>query len=253
MRKLIGIIIGLCVVLGTALAAVIPASAGTFSPAAPKPPAGWHATYSHNFATTPGLADWVVQPGGAAKVTSNTKKGAEFGLGITLTSADQWEEVISSDAVVGPTSFVQALVYIPPAKNGTTANWPAFWSSNQPWPSSGEDDMLEGQQGSSCFHTHYGATAATEINSASYCPKTHAQGVNWITVSTLRQNGHVRTWYDGDDLGLLPLPPTANDKLMFQTQSQAPGKQGQSNCPQCFGPLTVPSTAYLSRVSVYAP
>lgn len=234
-------------------AVILPAHAGAFAAAAPKAPGGWHATYSHNFADTPGLADWVVQPGGNAKVSVNEKPGGGNGLGITLTKSSQWSEVISSNAVIGPNSFVQALVYIPKAANGTTANWPALWSSNQPWPSSGEDDMLEGIQGSSCFHTHYGATAASEINSPSLCPKTHAAGTGWITVSVLRENGKATAWYNGVKLGTEPLPPTANERLMFQTQSHAPGKQGQSDCPQCFGPLTVPSTAYLSRVTVYAP
>lgn len=249
MRRL-GIIL---MALGLSLFLGLTLSAGSYAPGAPHAPAGWHVTYSHNFATTPGLADWVVQPGGSAEVSVSAKRGAQFGLGITLTSADQWEEAISSKAVIGPSSFVQALVFIPKAANGTTANWPALWSSNQPWPSSGEDDMLEGIQGSSCFHTHYGATATTEISSPSLCPSAHSGGTGWITVSVLRQNGHVTAWYNDAKLGTEPLPPTANEKLMFQTQSQAPAKQGQSDCPQCFGPLTVPTTAWLSRVTVSAP
>jgi hypothetical protein len=226
------------------------AHAGTYI--GPAAPAGWRITYQHNFATIPGLADWVVQPGANARIADYTHPGAEFGLGITLTAASQWEEVISSRAVVGPSSFVQGLIFIPRAASGVTANWPAFWTSNQPWPSSGEDDMLEGTRGNSCFGTHYGATAVTEISAAGGCAPTHAVGVGWVTVSALRENGEVTAWYGGVRIGTVPLPPTANERLQFQTQSQAPGKQGQSDCPQCFGPLTVPSTAYLSRVTVWS-
>jgi len=106
-------------------------------------------TYAHTF-TTQGMGDWLTQPGASAAVSVSSS----YGLGVT--GEDQWAEVISSNAVIGPNSFVRGLVYIPPGPNGYTANWPAFWSTGSPWPNNGEIDMLEGQAGRSCEQTHYG-------------------------------------------------------------------------------------------------
>ena len=83
-------------------------------------PAGYQVTYAHDF-TRQGMGDWVTQPGAGATVSVSSS----YGLGVKVTGEDQWAEVISSDAVIGPNSFVQALVYIPPGPNGSTANWPA--------------------------------------------------------------------------------------------------------------------------------
>src|ERR1700735_2936858 len=114
-------------------------------------PPGYQVTYAHKF-TTQGMGDWVTQPGASAAVSVSSS----YGLGVEVTGEDQWAEVISADAVIGPNSFVQGLVYIPPGPNGSTANWPAFWSTGSPWPKNGEIDMLEGQKGRSCEQLHYG-------------------------------------------------------------------------------------------------
>jgi hypothetical protein len=136
-------------VLAAGIAALGFFSAGGFnSPALAAPPfpdsvsapAGYQVTCAHNF-TTQGMGDWVTQPGAGATVSVSSS----YGLGVGVTGEDQWAEVISSDAVIGPNSFVQGLVYIPPGPNGSTANWPAFWSTGSPWPNNGEIDMLEGQ------------------------------------------------------------------------------------------------------------
>jgi hypothetical protein len=55
--------------------------------------------------------------------------------------------------------------------NGSTANWPAFWSTGSP-SNNGEIDMLEGQGGRSCEQTHYGQlrpNGHTSGNSVSNC------------------------------------------------------------------------------------
>ena len=100
-------------VMATALAAGIAVlgffSAGGFnSPAlvAPTfpnsvgPPAGYQVTYAHNF-TTQGMGDWVTQPRAGATVSVSSS----YGLGVEVTGENQWAEVISSDAVVGPAEW----------------------------------------------------------------------------------------------------------------------------------------------------
>jgi hypothetical protein len=234
---------------------------GTFT--GPAAPAGWTVTYQRNFASTAGQGDWVTQPGNNAPVIDSTKPGAEFGLGIELTAVSQWTEIISSDAVVGPNSYVQGLVYIPSGSGGpnpygntfpagSSANWPAFWTFGNPWPQNGEIDMLEVQNGKSCEQTHYSATpgSSTEGNSVSNCAALDGTGTGWVTVSMLRQNEEVKVWYGNTYMGEVPLPTTADEKLVWQNQSYS-----DSVCGNCFGPTVLgsASTAWLSNVRVYAP
>src|SRR3984957_16994896 len=76
-------------------------------------PPGYQVTYAHKF-TTQGMGDWVTQSGASAAVSvgSSSRRGCEG------TGEDQRAEGISSDAVIGPNSFVQGLVYIPSGPNG---------------------------------------------------------------------------------------------------------------------------------------
>jgi len=240
------------IVFAAAFAAVGFNAAGGFSspalaaapfPTARTPPAGYQVTYSHDF-TKHGLGDWVTQPEAKAKVSVS----ASDGLGVEVTGTNQWAEVISSTAVVGPNSFVQGRVYIPPGPNGSTANWPAFWTTGSPWPSNGEIDMLEGQSGRSCEETHYGTlqpNGQASGNSVSNCAPLGHTG--WLTVSMWRTGEKVHVWYDQTFIGTVPLPTTANEALIFQNQD-GPIK----GCATCGGPLVYPSTAWLSRVAVWS-
>jgi hypothetical protein len=172
---------------------------------------------------------------------------SRYGLGVEVTGEDQWAEVISSDAVVGPNSFVQGLVYIPPGPKGYTANWPAFWTTGSPWPNNGEIDILEGQEGRSCAQTHYGtlqSNGGASGNSVSKCAPLGYTG--WLTVSMWRTGEQVKVWYNQRFIGTVPLPTTANEELIFQNQDGP-----ADSCPACNGPLVYPSTAWLSRVAVW--
>ena len=241
-------------VLAAGLAALGFFSAGGFgSPTLVAPPfpnsvsapAGYQVTYAHDF-TTQGMADWVTQPGAGATVSVSSR----YGLGVEVTGEDQWAEIISSDAVVGPDSFVQGLVYIPPGPGGYTANWPAFWTTGNPWPNNGEIDMLEGQEGRSCEQTHYGALQPdghASRNSVSNCAPLGSSSTGWLTVSMWRTGEQVKVWYNRTFVGQVPLPTPANEQLIFQNQD------GPTNsCDGCNGPLVYPSTAWLSRVAVWS-
>jgi hypothetical protein len=212
-------------------------------PNAATPPAGYRVTYSHEF-TAQGMGDWVTQPGAGATVSVSSS----YGLGVEVTGKNQWAEVISSDAVVGPNSFVQGLAYIPPGPKGYTANWPAFWTTGSPWPANGEIDMLEGQAGRSCEQTHYGtlqSNGRASGNSVSNCAPLGHTG--WLTVSMWRTGEKVKVWYNRTFIGTVPLPTTANQELIFQNQDEP-----ANSCDSCGGPLVYPSTAWLSRVAVWS-
>lgn len=215
----------------------------------PSPPAGWEVTYTHNFAHTAGLADWVLQPGNNAPVADHDTPGSEFGLGIQITAESQWSELISKDAVVGPSSFVQALIFVPLTATGAVANWPAWWTTGPNWPEDGEIDIFEGLGGSLTLSTHYGTLDPT-TNYASenqQAPVAPPHTGNWLTVTLLRQNEQVTVWYGNLKVGPIPAPFTENHVLIFQNQSYS-----TSVCPNCFGPYAA-GTAYLSNVSVWAP
>jgi hypothetical protein len=258
MRKLI--IAGAAVILCLSLVIPRSAQAGVFDSVAPGPPAGYTLTYSHDF-TTQGQGDWVVQPGAGAQVTMSTR----FGLGIGMDQTNEWAEAIlgnGSNYLVGPNSFIEALVYIPPGSGtsgtgaefpvGSSANWPAFWTTGQNWPADGEIDALEVQHGRSCEQTHYGTNG--EQSSVSNCGPLGADSTGWLTLSIGRSSvggEHVYEWYTHGTtvvpIGTVPLPTEANEELIFQNQSFA------GDCPNCFGPTVLgnASIAWLSNVKVY--
>lgn len=254
MKKKLLAFLALIALALAALAFTTPARAGTFGAGTPAPPTGYKLTYSHDF-TTQGNAGWVIQPGAGAHV-SNSKS---FGLGIELTATNQWAEAINPNVVIGPNTFVKALVYIPAAAGkdgmgrsypaGSTANWPAWWTANtSSWPKAGEIDALEGIQGHSQFHGFYGATAATKVSTPNFNATPNSNGTGWITISFLRQNGKVTAWYGTHKEGTFSLPTNGNETLRFQDQSYS-----TNTCANCFGPtlLGAKSTAWLSRVSVW--
>jgi hypothetical protein len=222
-----------------------PAEAAPLFPNSVSAPTGYQVTYAHDFAAQ-GMGDWVTQPRAGATVSLSSS----YGLGVEVTAENQWAEVISSDAVIGPNSFVQGLVYIPPGPNGYTANWPAFWSTGSPWPNNGEIDMLEGQGGRSCEQTLYGElqpNGHAGVYSVSNCGPLGPSSTGWLTVSMLRTGEQVEVWYNKTFIGKVPLPTTANQELIFQNQDGP-----DSSCPSCNGPLVFPSTAWLSRVAVWS-
>ncbi len=86
--------------------------------AVPAPPPGYVVTYSENFTKAASLGAWRAQPNGNAPVVLSHS----YGLGVELTGPEQWSEVADTGAVIGPSSFVTALMYVPPGGKDQVAN-----------------------------------------------------------------------------------------------------------------------------------
>jgi beta-glucanase (GH16 family) len=85
--------------------------------------------------------------------------------------------------------YIEARIYIP-ASSGVVANWPAWWTSGQNWPVTGEIDMAEGLSGAMTanYHSRHDDFSSGPFSS----PYTgwHVFGVLWTT-------SYVTYYYDG--------------------------------------------------------
>ncbi len=92
----------------------------------------------------------------------------------------------------------EARIYVP-GSNGTISNWPAFWTTGQNWPATGEDDIMEGLGGQACFHYHYGTVASPQAEGA--CDVSLRPG--WHTFASDWKPGSITYYYDGLKVGQL--------------------------------------------------
>ena len=86
----------------------------------------------------------------------------------------------------------EARIYLPAAPDGGVADWPAFWTDGQNWPTDGEMDVMEGLSGLTCFHYHSSAGAPGAC--ADTGPGWHTFGAEW-------EGDTVTYYYDGRDVG----------------------------------------------------
>jgi hypothetical protein len=84
---------------------------------------------------------------------------------------------------------IEARVYLP-GDNGSIANWPAFWANGQSWPTTGEDDVMEGLDGSACWSFHNSQGGLTNGCLRNIEPGWHTFASDW-------EPGSLTYYYDG--------------------------------------------------------
>ncbi len=86
----------------------------------------------------------------------------------------------------------EARIYSP-GSDSQIANWPAFWTDGQNWPTDGEMDVMEGLGGRACYHFHSDAGGPGGCASGDFTGW-HTYGAEW-------KSGSVTYYYDGKQVG----------------------------------------------------
>jgi beta-glucanase (GH16 family) len=91
--------------------------------------------------------------------------------------------------------YMEAMLWLPANPTGKLADWPAFWSDGQNWPTTGEIDTIEGLGGDACWHFHspYGEPGGCAAGGG-FTAGWHILGADW-------EPGSVTYYYDGVAVG----------------------------------------------------
>jgi hypothetical protein len=131
-------------------------------------------------------------------------------LTLTLSSATDGAAV-SSDPEGGVSpgfqmgcGFIEGRVEFP--GNGSTVyDWPAFWTSSQDWPATGETDIFEGLSGSATSNYHSGGPTQSATNIQSLSGQIPGSwGGSWHIYGVDRLPGENVIYWDGQEVRSYP-------------------------------------------------
>jgi beta-glucanase (GH16 family) len=113
-------------------------------------------------------------------------------------------------------------VYIP-ASGAQVANWPAVWTDGQTWPTNGEDDIMEGLSGQTCFHFHSpsGGPGACVAGT----------GAGWHTFASDWEPGSVTFYYDGVQVGQITTAITSSPMYLVLSNTVSATMGGPTLAP----------------------
>ena len=184
------------------------APAPTVAPAPTSPmPMGVSGNWSMKFqdefnGTTVDRAKWApfwFSPSGVMnKVTTDPANVAVSNGELTLKLADATHgALISSNPKGGATpgfeynyGYSEARVFFP-GSSSSVSNWPAWWTTGQKWPTTGENDIAEGLSGKMTTNYHSDAGASNSGTIAG------SWGGSWHTYGLNRQPGKNDVYFDG--------------------------------------------------------
>ena len=128
----------------------------------------------------------------------------------------------------------EARIYLPAQPAGQIANWPAFWTDGQSWPTDGEMDIMEGLSGQACWHFHSSSGGPGSCSSADFTGW-HTYGADW-------EPGKVTYYYDGVAVGTITQGITSAP--MYLILNNAVGASG--------GQTLAPADMQVSYVRVWS-
>ena len=131
-------------------------------------------------------------------------------LTLTLASASDGAAVATNPAGGVSPGFQMGCGYIEgriqfPGSGSTIYDWPAFWTSSQNWPSTGEIDMFEGLSGfaTSNYHSGGATQSSTNVqNLSGQIPGTWSGAFHIYGVD--RQPGQDTIYWDGQKIRSYP-------------------------------------------------
>jgi hypothetical protein len=197
--------------------------------------------------TTKWNTDWF---GGSGPVDSSetacyspshvTESGGSLNLLLTASSTCGYANTGALVNTFGHFDFtygvVQAHVYIP-ASSSAMANWPAVWTDGEgTWPTTGEDDIMEGLGGTACANFHYGTSSAA-IQDGPVCA---GSLTGWHTFASDWEPGSVTYYYDGAQVAQYTQGITSTPQYAILDYTTASGDA-----------IVLPATMMVNSVQVY--
>jgi hypothetical protein len=205
----------------TAPATASTGATGTAAPSGvPQPtgdPGAWNLAFDDEFNgtsldTSKWVPDWFDTTGTLNNVTTDPANVSVGGGDLTLTlSSSGVGAAISTNPHAGASpgfqmgcGFIEGRVEFP-GSGDTIDDWPAFWTSSQNWPTTGETDIFEGYGGEAGSNYHSGGPAQSSANIASNSGLIPGDwGGNFHVYGVDREPGENIIYWDGQVVRTYP-------------------------------------------------
>ena len=215
--------------------------------ARPRPPAGYVETFDDEFNGASLDTQWVpywLEPRGGNVQNGTVMENANVAVSggdLRLTLTDTSGAIVSTnpnggvaDGFAFTYGYVAACIWLP--GNASVANWPAFWTDGQRWPTDGEIDIMEGLEGGSvCYHFHSSDGGPGSCVAGDY--------TGWHLYAATWTPGSVTYSYDGVALSTITQGITSSPMYLILENSSTNHGSG--------GPVLTPSTMLVDYVRVY--